>query len=59
VPEDRQRFFVIGARDGTDFHFPVATHAAPHGLKAANVNQLSGPNEQLEVALIIAILSLR
>jgi DNA (cytosine-5)-methyltransferase 1 len=29
VPQDRQRVFVIGSRDGTDFTFPQATHVAP------------------------------
>lgn len=29
VPQDRHRVFVIGARDGTTFEFPRATHVAP------------------------------
>lgn len=29
VPQDRQRVFVIGARDGTDFRFPEPTHTRP------------------------------
>ncbi|MBV9497466.1 MAG: DNA cytosine methyltransferase [Acidobacteria bacterium] len=29
VPQDRQRVFIIGSREGTDFTFPGPTHMAP------------------------------
>jgi DNA (cytosine-5)-methyltransferase 1 len=29
VPQDRQRVFVIGSRDGIDFTFPKASHVSP------------------------------
>lgn len=29
VPQDRQRVFVVGFRDGREFQFPTPTHAAP------------------------------
>lgn len=32
VPQDRERVFVVGARDGTDFSFPKPTHDAPSML---------------------------
>ncbi|MEO8035499.1 MAG: DNA cytosine methyltransferase [Acidobacteriota bacterium] len=28
VPQLRERFFMVAARDGSEFHFPVATHRA-------------------------------
>lgn len=31
VPQDRQRVFIVGARDGSEFTFPTPTHAAPSG----------------------------
>lgn len=31
VPQLRKRFFLIGSREGLDFHFPEETHAAPAG----------------------------
>lgn len=35
VPQDRQRVFVIGSRDGIDFEFPGVSHAAPPTLADA------------------------
>lgn len=35
VPQIRERVFVVGARDGTDFSFPTPTHAAPASLGSA------------------------
>lgn len=32
VPQMRQRVFVVGAREGTEFSFPAPTHAAPEAL---------------------------
>jgi|CXWL01.1.fsa_nt_gi DNA (cytosine-5)-methyltransferase 1 len=32
VPQMRQRVFVVGAREGTEFSFPTPTHAAPEAL---------------------------
>jgi DNA (cytosine-5)-methyltransferase 1 len=29
VPQDRERVFIVGARDGAGFTFPVPTHVAP------------------------------
>jgi DNA (cytosine-5)-methyltransferase 1 len=29
VPQIRRRFFLVGARDGSEFHFPTPTHADP------------------------------
>lgn len=29
VPQDRERVFIVGARDGTEFTFPKPTHFAP------------------------------
>lgn len=31
VPQTRQRVFIVGARDGTRFRFPAATHCEPSG----------------------------
>lgn len=33
VPQIRRRMFVIGSRDGKEFHFPAATHADPEVTK--------------------------
>lgn len=35
VPQDRHRVFVVGSRDGIDFEFPDASHAAPPTLADA------------------------
>jgi DNA (cytosine-5)-methyltransferase 1 len=35
VPQLRQRFFLIGARDGSSFTFPVATHAPPGDVESS------------------------
>lgn len=38
VPQDRERVFVIGARDGTAFRFPAPTHRAPGALVSARAD---------------------
>lgn len=34
VPQLRERFFLVGSRDGHEFEFPAATHAHPTGPRA-------------------------
>jgi DNA (cytosine-5)-methyltransferase 1 len=38
VPQDRQRVFVIGSRDGTDFAFPAPTHLSPRAYASLDVS---------------------
>ena len=42
VPQDRQRVFVVGARDGTRFDFPAATHASAMDLAVHTGDGFSG-----------------
>lgn len=44
VPQDRQRVFIVGARDGTSFTFPSPTHTAPiaRGDSESDLPELPG-----------------
>lgn len=42
VPQERQRVFIVGARDGTDFTFPAPTHA---GRGDADMLRLGMPGD--------------
>ncbi|WP_080405020.1 DNA cytosine methyltransferase [Burkholderia ubonensis] len=33
VPQIRERVFLVGSREGRDFHFPVTTHAKPDSIE--------------------------
>jgi DNA (cytosine-5)-methyltransferase 1 len=39
VPQDRQRVFIVGARDGTAFVHPKPTHSAPGRAELAEVDE--------------------
>jgi DNA (cytosine-5)-methyltransferase 1 len=43
VPQDRQRVFIIGSRDGTAFAFPAPTHEAPPAAAAEQREFLNPP----------------
>lgn len=46
VPQDRERLFVIGSRDGAEFVFPKPTHALPDDSADTQSGQLGLPLRQ-------------
>jgi DNA (cytosine-5)-methyltransferase 1 len=38
VPQQRERLFIVGTRDGRPFEFPAVTHAEPTNLQALDVD---------------------
>jgi DNA (cytosine-5)-methyltransferase 1 len=48
VPQDRQRVFIVGSRDGTRFTFPSPTHTRPGFDPATSPSQLETPGLRTE-----------